>query len=186
MIYQKNNQKPKSKDKKEWKQNKTKHREEYPRLVFLLLLFSHWVMFNSLQLHGRQHARLPCLSLSPGVSSTHVLWVGVSITISSCHPLICLPSTFPNIKAFSSVRASALTSVLPMHMQHWFPLGVTSLIPMLSKGLIRVFYSTTFQTYFSSVLRLLYGPILTIIHNYWKNHSFDNTDLCQQSDVTAF
>ena len=36
------------------------------------------------------------------------------------------------------------------------------------------------------VLSLLYGPTLTSIYDYWKNHSFDYTDLCWQSDVSAF
>ena len=38
----------------------------------------------------------------------------------------------------------------------------------------------------SSALSLLYGPTLICIHDYWKNHSFDYMDLCQQSDVSAF
>ena len=33
---------------------------------------------------------------------------------------------------------------------------------------------------------LLYGPTLTSVHDYWKNHSFDYMDLCRQSDVSAF
>ena len=37
-----------------------------------------------------------------------------------------------------------------------------------------------------SVLSFLYGPILTSIHDYWKNHSFDYKNLCQQSNVFAF
>ena len=37
----------------------------------------------------------------------------------------------------------------------------------------------------SSVLSLLYGPAVTFIHDYWKNHSFDYTDFCQQNDVSA-
>ena len=36
------------------------------------------------------------------------------------------------------------------------------------------------------MLSLVYGPALTHAHNYWKNHSFDYMDLCQQSDVSAF
>ena len=36
------------------------------------------------------------------------------------------------------------------------------------------------------VLSLLYDPVLTSIHDYWKNYSFNYTDLCQQSDVSAF
>ena len=40
-------------------------------------------------------------------------------------------------------RASALASVLPMSIQGWFPLGLTGLISLLSKGLSRVLFSTT-------------------------------------------
>ena len=36
------------------------------------------------------------------------------------------------------------------------------------------------------VLSLLYGLALTSVHDYWKNHSFDSMDLCQQSEVSAF
>ena len=42
-----------------------------------------------------------------------------------------------------SIRASASASVLPMHIQVWFPLGLTGLISLQSKGLSRVFSSTT-------------------------------------------
>ena len=43
-----------------------------------------------------------------------------------------------------------------------------------------------FKSTSSSVLSLLYDPTLTSIHDYWENHSFDYTNLCQQSDVYAF
>ena len=36
------------------------------------------------------------------------------------------------------------------------------------------------------VLTLLYGPTVTSIHDYWKNHCFGYMDLCQQSDVSTF
>ena len=36
------------------------------------------------------------------------------------------------------------------------------------------------------MLSFLYGPALTSTHNYWTNHSFDETDLCWQSNVSAF
>jgi len=44
-----------------------------------------------------------------------------------------------------STRASASASVLPMNIQDWFPLGVTGLISLQSKGLSRIFSSTTVQ-----------------------------------------
>ena len=83
-----------------------------------------------------------------------------------------------------SIGASA--SVLPMNIQDRFPLGLTSLISLLSKGLSRVFSSTTVQSINSLMLRLLYGPALTSIHDYRTNHSFNYADICQRSDVSAF
>ena len=80
-----------------------------------------------------------------------------SITLSNylilCHPLILLPQSFPASGSFpvswlfasdsQSIGVSASASVLPVNIQGWFPLGLTGLISLLSKGLSRVFSSTT-------------------------------------------
>ena len=72
-----------------------------------------------------------------------------------CLPLFLLPSIFPSIRVFSnewalwirwqSTRVSASASVLPVNIQSWFPLGLTGLISLLSKGLSRIFSNTTVQ-----------------------------------------
>ena len=103
-----------------------------------------------------------------------------------CHPLF-LPSIFPSIRVFSdesvlisggqSIGASASTSVLPMNIQDWFPLGWTGLISLQSKGLSGVFSNTTVQKN-ASGFNFLYGPTLISIPDYWKNHSFNHTDIC--------
>ena len=74
-----------------------------------------------------------------------------------CHPLFLLPSIFPSIRVFSnelalcisgqSTGASASASVLPMNIQDWFPLALTSLISLLSKRFSRVFSNTTVQNH---------------------------------------
>ena len=71
-----------------------------------------------------------------------------------CCPLLLLPSIFPSMRIFSnellfasggqSIGASASASVLPMNIQGYFPLELTGLICLLSKGLSRVL-STTVQ-----------------------------------------
>ena len=43
-----------------------------------------------------------------------------------------------------------------------------------------------FKSINSLVLSFLYGPTLTSIHDHWKNRSFDQTDLCWQSNVSDF
>ena len=72
-----------------------------------------------------------------------------------CHPLLLLPAIFPIIRVFTvsqfftssgqSIGASPSASVLPMNIQDWYPLGVTGLISLLSKGLSRVFSNATVQ-----------------------------------------
>ena len=70
-----------------------------------------------------------------------------------CHPLSLLPSIFPSSGSFlmswlftsggQSTGASASASVLPMNIQGWFPIGLTGLISLLSKGLSKIFSNTT-------------------------------------------
>ena len=105
-----------------------------------------------------------CPSLLPAVCLSSCL------LIRWCHPTISssvpsfsyCPQSFPASGSFpvswlftsagQSIGASASASVLPMNIQGWFPLGLTGLISLQSKGLSRVFFSTTTQKrlFFSS------------------------------------
>ena len=110
-------------------------------------------MSNSLWPHGLQHTRLPCPSPTPGACSNSCplsRWCHPFIS-SSVAPFSSCPQSFPASGSFlmnrlfvsggQSIGASASASVLPMKIQDWFPLGLTSLISLLSKGLSRVFSS---------------------------------------------
>ena len=121
----------------------------------LLLLSSHFVMSNSLQPHGLQHARLSCPSLSPGVCSNSlplIQWCHPTISCSVV-PLSSCPQSFPASRFFpmsqlfasggQSIRVSASALLLPVNTQDWFPLGLPGLISLLFKGLSKVFSSTT-------------------------------------------
>ena len=123
-----------------------------------LLLFSCSVVSNSLGPHGLQHARPSCPSPSPGICSNSCplsQWYHTSI-LSSVVPFFsfCFHSFpasgfFPVSQIFTSggqiTGASASASILSMNIQDWFPLGLTNLISLLSKGLSRVFSNTTVQ-----------------------------------------
>ena len=95
-----------------------------------------------------------------------------------CCPHLHLLSIFPASETFpmswlfasggQSIGASASASVLSMNIQGWLPLRWTGWISLLSKGLWRVFSSTTNRSINFLVLSLLYGPTLTFVHNYWK------------------
>ena len=114
------------------------------------------------------------MSIASMVPSNHLIL---------CHPLLLLPSIFPSIKVFSNESALCIRwpkywsfsfSILQMNIQNVFPLGLIGLISLLSKGLLRVFSrKPQFKSINSLVLSLLHGPILTSIHDYWENHSFD-------------
>ena len=91
---------------------------------------------------GLKHARLPCPSPTPGACSNSCpssRWCYP--TISSCHPLLFLPSIFPSIRVFvpvsqffasggQSIGVSASASDLSVNIQDWFPLGLTGLISL--------------------------------------------------------
>ena len=147
--------------------------------------FSHSVVSDSWRPHGLQHARLPCPSPTPRAYSNSCplsRWCHPTIS-SSIGPFSSHLQSFPASRSFlrcqffasggQSIGISASASVLPMNIQHWFPVGWISWISLQSKRLSRVFSNTTVQKhhFFSTQLSLLSN--LTSIHDYWKNHSFD-------------
>ena len=148
-------------------------------------LFSCSVGSNSLQPHRLQHARIPCPSpFLRACSNACPLsqWCHPTI-LSSAEPFSFCLQSFPASGSFpmswlfplgsESTTASASASVLPMNIQNWYPLGLTSLISLMSQVCSRVFFSRRLENINSSRISLLYGPNLTSIYDYWKNHSFD-------------
>ena len=108
-----------------------------------------------------------------------------------CCPFLLLPSIVPSIRVFSmcqlfasggwSTAASASASVLPMNIHGWFPLGLTGLTSLQSKGLSRVFSSTTIQKHqFFNAQPSLWSNS-HIQPRLLKNHSFDYMHLCQHN-----
>ena len=153
-------------------------------------VFSHSVMSHSLQHRGLQQARLPCLKF---------------ISIESVRPSNHLiPLSSPSPPAFS---CSQLQSFL---MKKFFASGGQSIaaslqhhsfqrnprVDLLQNGLVGSPCSPRdpqessptpqFKSINSSALRFLYGSTLTSIHDHRKKHSLDQTDLCWQSNVSAF
>ena len=123
------------------------------------LLFSCPVISNSLQSQGLQHTRPPCPPSSPRVcpsSCSLHWWCYPAISSSDTLFSFCLQSfpasgTFPMSQLFASgdqnTGVSASASVLPMSIQGWFPLRLTGLISVQSKGLLGVFSSTTVRSH---------------------------------------
>ena len=119
-------------------------------------------------------------------------------SVMPSHPvssLFLLPSIFPSIRVFSKESVLCIRwpkywsfsfSISPFNEQSglisfridWFDLS-----PRDSQESSP---TPQFKSINSSVLSILYSPTLTSIHDYWKNHGFDQTGLCWQSNVSAF
>ena len=101
----------------------------------LSLLIQLLIMSDSLQLNGLQHARTPCLSPTPRLysNSRPMSWWCHPTISSSFTPFVSYPQSFSGLGSFpmnrlfvssgQSIGASASTSVLPMNIQDWLPLG---------------------------------------------------------------
>ena len=137
-------------------------------IVPVSVQFSCSVMSNPLQHHGLHHTRPPCPSPAPRAYSNSCplsRWCHPTIS-SSIIPFSSHLQSFPESGSFprsqfltsggQSTGVSASASVLPMNIQDWFPLRLTGLIPLQSKGLLRVFSNTTVQKhqFFGSQLSL--------------------------------
>ena len=120
-------------------------------------------------------------SLSFTISQSLLKFMSIELVMPSnrlilCHPVLPSPSIFPSIRVFpvsclfvsggQNIGASASVSVLPMNIQSWFPLGLTGLISLQSKGLSRVLSNATVQKHQFFGTQLLYGPALTSVLDY--------------------
>ena len=125
--------------------------------IYMCNQFSLSVVSDSLWPHESEHTRPPCPSPTPGVypnSCASSWWYQPTISSSgapfySCPQSLPASGSFPMSQLFASgglsIGVSASTSVLPMNTQDWSPLGWTGWISLQSKGLSRVFSSTTVQ-----------------------------------------
>ena len=149
----------------------------------LSVQFSCSVVSNSLQLHGLQHARLPCPSPTSGAcsnscpSSWWCHWT-ISSSVVSSLPQSFSASGSSQMRQFftsggQSIGVSASASVLPINIQDWFPLGWTVGFPCSPRDSQESSPTPQSKSINSLALIFLYDPTLTSIHDYWKKHSFD-------------
>ena len=142
--------------------------------------------------------RFPVLHYLQRLAQTHVHWVNNAI--QSFHPLSSssppalnlshhqgLPMSWHFTARGQRIGASALTSFFFNEYSGLISFGIDRsdlpAVPGTLKNLLQHYSSNTTD---SSTLGLLYGPTLTPIHDYWKNYSSDDKELCRQSDVSAW
>ena len=141
----------------------------------MVVVFSHSVMSDFLQPHGLQHASLPCPSPIPRVcaNSCPLSWWCHPTISSSVVPFSSYVQSVPASWSFlmswfftwggQSIWVSASSSVLPMNIQDWFPLGLAGLISLQPKGFSRFFSNATVHKHqFFSVQPYLWSNLTYI------------------------
>ena len=168
-------------------------------MLFLLsyssVQFSCSVVSNSLQPHRYQaslsitnsRSLLKLMSIESVIPPNHLI---------ICCPILIWPSIFPSIRVFSN--ESALPIRLPKYWSFSFNISPSNehsglisfrmdwLDLLAVQGALKSSPTPQFKSINSSTLSFLYSPTLTSIHDYWENHSLDETDLCWQSNVPSF
>ena len=153
-------------------------------------------MSNSLRPHESQHARPPCpitnsqslfklMSIELVMPSNHLI---LCHHFSSCFQSFPASGSFPMKRPFASgsQRIIASASVLPINIQGRLLLGLTGLISLQSKGLLRIFSNTTVQKHQFFCAQLSLWSNSYIFTWLLENHSFNYTDLCWPIAVSTF
>ena len=155
-------------------------------------------MSDSLWPHESLHARPPCPSPTPRVhSNSHPSsrWCPPAIS-SSVDPFSSSPNPSQHQSLFQWVNSShEVAKVLDFQLQH-HSFQRNPRADLLQNGLVASPCSPRdsqessptpqFKSINSSVLSFLHSPTLTSICDHWINHSLDQTDLCWQSNISAF
>ena len=136
------------------------------KCIFPVRFISLWNLMTIILIQSLGHVQLSVTprtaahkaSLSLTISCSLLKLMSIESVMPSnhlilCRPLLLLPSVFPRLGSFpmswffasggQSSGVLALTLILPMNIQSWFPLRLTSLISLQTMGLLRVFSSTT-------------------------------------------
>ena len=156
--------------------------------------------FSCVQLFATPWTAAGQASLSFTISWSLLTLMSIELVMLSNHLILCrlllLPSVFPRIRVFSSesfihirwpkyrsfsfsISPSNEYSGLISFRIDWFDL-------LAVQGTLKTSLAPQLESIYSSAFSLLYGPALTSIHDYWKNHSFDYIDLCHLAQYSSF
>ena len=156
-----------------------KHLKAYilKHLEVYILLSTGFLLLSSVWLLATSQTAICQASLSFTISQSLLKLMSTESMMPSnhfilCHPFSSCPQSFPALGSFQmsqffasggqSIGVSALTSVLPMNIQGWCPLGLTALISMQSKGLSRIFSSTIELDRYQLITKMINYDIKTL------------------------
>ena len=169
--------------------------------LFPSVQFSSFQLLSRVQLFAIPWTAAHQASLSIANSQSLLKLMSIESVIPSNHLILC-SSPSPPLSIFPSIRVFSNESVLHIKWpKYWsFSFSISSsneysgiisfridwLDLLTVQGTLKSSPTPQFKSISSLVLSFLYGPTLTSIHDYWKNHSFDCMGLCRQSGVSAF
>ena len=151
--------------------------------------FSHSVLFNSLRPHGLQHATLPCPSPTlgacwdscPSSRWCHPTILSSVIPLSSCLQSFPESASLPMSQFFTSdgqnIGVLASASVLPIHIQDWFPLGLTQIL-LICKSNQRYHTSELHCRFVLSVFLPKKEPLFLMVTSWLKFFSPVGSNSC--------
>ena len=150
-------------------------------------------MSNSLWPHESQHTRLPCPSSSPrdcwnSCPLSPLVIPSLAVCFSTCLQSFPASGSFLMTQLSTSCGQSISFDFSISHSNEYSGLiffRIDRLDPWCPKDSQESSPTSQLKSISSSMLSLLFGRTLTSTHEYWKNHRFDYTDLCQQSNVFA-
>ena len=157
--------------------------------------------YSCVRLFATPRTAAPQASLSITISQSLLKLMSIESVIPSNHlilsySLLLLPSIFPSIRLFSNELTHHIRC--PKYRSFSFSISLSNEYSGLISFRVDWFDLFAVQGTLKSLLQhhsskasilwccLLHGPTLTSIHGYWKNHSFDDMNLCWQSNVSAF
>ena len=173
-----------------------------PSLQHASLTFSSVQSLSCVRLFATQGTATRQVSLSITNSQSLPKLMSIELVMPSNHLILCrllllLPSIFPSIRVFSN--ESVLHIRWPKYWSFSFNISPSNehsglisfrmdwLALLAVQGTLKsLLQQTQFKSINSSALSFLCSSTLTSIHDHWKNHSLDWTDLCWQSNVSAF
>ena len=164
-----------------------------------IIQFSSVQSFSCVRLFATPWIAAHQASMSITITQSSPKLMCIELVMPSSHLILCcilllLPPIPPSIRVFPNESTLCMrwpkywsfsfSISPPRNAQDWSPLEWTGWISLQYKGHSRAFSSTTVQKH------QFFGAQLSLwsksLHDYWKNHSFDYTDLCWQNDVSVF
>ena len=167
----------------------------------LVIQFSSVQSFSCVWLFATPWIAARQASLSITISQSSLKSMSIELVMPSSHlilccPLLLLPQSLPASESFpmsqlfawggQSTGVSTLASIPSKEHPGLISYRMDWLDLLAVQGTLKSLLQHHSSKESALALSFLHSPTLTSIHDHWKNHSLDETDLCWQSNISAF